>query len=172
MACRGVTLIFDGTLQIIVQRCQIAAPRWPNDINSAADNAFFKNRLQNIECSFGCLAHSAVLLKSNVNNILLFNFCEQKFVQYGPITIAIDCNGLFLHIFEEKLPNYDSGAKSAPNSGWFWVRWLFMVCVRVFLCPKCNKMPKSKWASSEKMTFFFAKIGFFWKSICRNTIVR
>ena len=24
----GVTLIFDGTPQIIVQRCQIAAPRW------------------------------------------------------------------------------------------------------------------------------------------------
>ena len=31
----GVTLIFDGTTQIIVQRCQIAAPRWPNDISSA-----------------------------------------------------------------------------------------------------------------------------------------
>ena len=39
-----VTLIFDGTSQIVVQRCQIAAPRWPNDISSAADNAIFKNR--------------------------------------------------------------------------------------------------------------------------------
>ena len=84
------TLIFDGTLQIMVQRCQIAAPMWPNDISSAADNAIFKNRAQYIECSFGCVAHSAVLLKPNVANILLFNFCEQKFFQHGPIRIAID----------------------------------------------------------------------------------
>ena len=39
----GVTLISDGTPQIIAQRCQSAAPRWPNDISSAADNAIFKN---------------------------------------------------------------------------------------------------------------------------------
>ena len=38
--------------------------------------------------------------KPSVANILLFNFCEQKFVQRGPITIAIDCNGLSLLIFE------------------------------------------------------------------------
>ena len=81
--------MFDGTLQIIVQRCQIAAPRWPNDISSAADNAILKNSVQNIECSFGCVARSAVLLKPNVAYILLFNFCEQKFVQHGPITIAL-----------------------------------------------------------------------------------
>ena len=58
-----VTLIFDGTLQIIVQRHRIAASRWSNDISSAADNTIFKNRVQNIECSFGCVAHSATLLK-------------------------------------------------------------------------------------------------------------
>ena len=34
----GVTLIFDATSQIIVQRCQIANPMWPNDISFAADN--------------------------------------------------------------------------------------------------------------------------------------
>ena len=56
------------------------------------DNAIFKNRAQNIECSFGCVARSAVLLKSNVSYILRFNFCDQKFVQHGPITINIDCN--------------------------------------------------------------------------------
>ena len=124
LACR-ITLIFDGTTQIIVQRFQIAPPRWPNDISSAASNAIFKNRAQNIECSFGCVARSAVLLKPNVANILLFNFCEQKFVQHGPITIAIDCNGIFLLIFEEKWLNYASGTKFAPNSDSFWVRWLF-----------------------------------------------
>ena len=43
------------------------------------------------------LAHLRLL-----SNILLFNFCEQKFVQHGSITIAIDCNGLSLLIFEEK----------------------------------------------------------------------
>ena len=71
----GVALIFDGTLEIIDQRCQIAAPSWPNDISSAADNAIFTNRAQNIECSCGCVARSVVLFKPNVANIL-FNFCE------------------------------------------------------------------------------------------------
>ena len=52
----SVTLISDGTPQIIVQRCQIAASKWPNDMSSAADNAIFKNRTQNIECSFVCMA--------------------------------------------------------------------------------------------------------------------
>ena len=60
-----VTLIFEGTPQIIFQRCQIAALRCPNDISSAADNTIFKNRAQNI-----------VLLKPTVANILLFNFYE------------------------------------------------------------------------------------------------
>ena len=130
----GVTLIFDGTLQIIVQPCQIVAPRWPNDISLAADNTVFKNRAQNIECSFGCVVRSAVLLKPNVDNILLFNFCEQKFVQHGPITIAIDCNRLSLLIFKQKWPNYASGPKSALVSGASAFQ-----CMRAgFLCPKCD----------------------------------
>ena len=104
----------------------------------------------------------AVLLKPNVANILNFNLCEQKFVQHGMITIAIDCNGLSLLIFEEKWPNYASGPKSATNSDSFWLRWLFNVCVRVFclfIYP-----PRSIWASTEKM-LFVAKIGIFCKSI-------
>ena len=77
LAFVGVTLVFDGTPQIIVQWYQITAPRWPNDISSAADNSIIKHRAQNMECSFGCVAHSADLLKPNVANILLFNFCVQ-----------------------------------------------------------------------------------------------
>ena len=67
-----------------------------------------------MENNFIQMAASAVhtvaytLLKPNVANILLFNFCEQKFVQYSPITIAIDYKGLSLRIFEEKWPNYAS----------------------------------------------------------------
>ena len=49
----------------------------------------------------------------------------QKFVQHGQITIAIDCKGLSLLIFEAKLPNYVSGPKSAPKTNSF-------VCVLVF----------------------------------------
>ena len=109
---------------------------WPNDISSKADNAIFKNRAQNIECSFGCVERGAVLLKPNVANILLFNFCEQKLVQHGPITIlAIDCNGLSLLFFEEKWPNYVSGSKSVPNSDSFKVRRLFNKCVKGFCAP-------------------------------------
>ena len=99
----SVTLIFDNTPQIIVQRCQIAAPRFPNDISSAADNAIFKNKAQNIDCSFGCVARSVVLLKTNVTNSLLFNFCDQNFLQHDPITFAIDCNGLSLPFFRRKM---------------------------------------------------------------------
>ena len=121
--------MFDGTPQIIVLRCQIVASRCPNDISSAANNAIFKNRVQNIECSFGYVACNAVLLKQNVANILLLNFCEQKFVQHGPITITIDCNVLSLFIFEEKWTNYASGPQFALNSDSFWVRRLFNVCV-------------------------------------------
>ena len=126
------------TTQIIGLRCQIAAPKWPNDISSAADNEIFKNRVYNIECSFGCMACCAILLKSNIANILLFNFCEQKFVQHGPITVAIDCNGHSLLIFEEKWQNYVSGPKSSPNSDSIWVRRLFNVCMRVFCAPNAT----------------------------------
>ena len=74
------------------------------------------------------------LASDNVANILLFNFCEQKFVQHDPITIAIDCNDLSLLILKEKWPYYDSGPKSAPNSDSFWVRRH-----TGFLYPKCEK---------------------------------
>ena len=105
-----VTLIFDGTPQIIVERCQIAVPRWPNDISSAANNAIFKNRTQNIECSFGYVARSAVLLKPNVVNVLLLNFCEQKFVQQG----LAPCS------FWKKNCAITPRSKFAPNSNSFW----------------------------------------------------
>ena len=153
-------LIYWQTHFNIVQRCQIAAPRWPNDISSAADNAIFKNRAQNIEFCFDCVAHSAVLLKPNVVNILLFNFYEQKFVQHGPITFAIDCNGISLLIFEEKWLNYASGPKFTPNSDSLWVRRLFNVCVRIFCAPNVSILlvyipAKIKMSFIWKDNFFF-----------------
>ena len=105
------------------------------------------------------MTRTAILLKPNVANILLFNFCEQKFIQHGTITIAIECNGLSLLIFEEKCQNYASGPKSAPNSDSFWVRRLFNVCVNLD-----SYAPRSKRPSSEKDDIF-AKIGIFCKSI-------
>ena len=72
--------------------------------------------------------HQTVTCFRNVANILLFNFYEQKPDQHGPITTAIECNGLSLLIFE----------KSAPNSDAFWVRRLFNVCVRVFCAPNAT----------------------------------
>ena len=122
-----------------------------NCSSSAADNAIFKNRAQNIECIFVWEA-----------NILLFNFWEQKFIQHGPITIAIDCNGLSLLIFEEKWPNYAFGPKSAPNSESCWVCQLFNVCVRVFCTPNATILlpyvpAKIKMSFIWKDDFFFAK---------------
>ena len=97
------------------------------------------------------------------NQILLFNFCEQKFVQHGPLTIAIDCNGLYLLIFEEKWPNYGSEPKSAPNRDSFWVHRLFNVCVQVFYAPNATILLVYI-PATIKMGFiwkddFFAKIG-------------
>ena len=154
LACRRNTYLW--------QHLTNNSPKWPNDSSSAADNAIFKNRTQNIECSFGCVARSAVLLKPNVANILLFNFCKQKFVQHGPITIAIDCNGLFLLSFEEKWPNYASGPKSASNSVSFWVRRLFNVYVRVFCAPHATILlvyipAKIKMSFIWKYDFFLPK---------------
>ena len=92
-----------------------------SDISSATDNAIFKNSALNNEC--------------NCCQIILFHFCGRKFVQHGPITIAIDCNGLLLLIFKDKWSNYGSGTKFAPNSDSFWVHRLFSICVRVFCAP-------------------------------------
>ena len=108
------------------------------------------------------MARSAVLLKSNAANILVFSFCEQKFVQQGPITIAIDCNVLSLLIFEEKLPNYASRPKSAPNSDSFWVRRLFNVCVQVFCAPNATILlvyipPNIKMSFIWKFDYFLPK---------------
>ena len=119
--------------------------------------------------SFGCVTCSAVLLKPNVANIL-FHFCEQKFVQHAPITIAIDCNGHSLHISEEKWPNYESGPKSAPNSESFWVRRLFNVCVLTFCTENTTILLvyipiKIKMSFIWRADFFFAKICTFCKSI-------
>ena len=61
LACRRNTYLWRHPK--IVQRCQISAPRWPNDISSAADNAIFKNRPQNNEYSFGYVTRSAVFLE-------------------------------------------------------------------------------------------------------------
>ena len=156
----GVKVTFDGTPQIIVQRCQIAAPRWLNDISSAADNAIFKNSSYNIECSFGCVARSAVLLKSNFANILLFNFCEQKFVQHGPITIAIDCNGSSSCSFSKKngpiVPLDQNAHQTVTRFG--CVDFSMYACG--FSVPQMRQFclftypPRSKWVSSEKEIFF------------------
>ena len=118
------------------------------------------------------MASSAVLLKPNVFNILLLNFCEQKFLQHGPITIAIDCNALSLLIFVEKCLNYASGPKSAANSDSVWVRQLFNVCVRVFCAPNATILLVYRRVATHKMSFiwkdnffFFAKIDICCKSI-------
>ena len=124
----GVALIFDGTPEIIVQWCQIAAPRWPND----NDNESFKNRALNIECSFGCVARSSVLFFVNKNSINMSR------------SVAIDCNGLYLLIFEEKFPNYASGSKSTIRFG--------CVGFSMYACGFClfTYPSRSKWASSDR----------------------
>src|ERR1044071_5460354 len=89
---------------MIVQRCQIAATRRRNDIRISTDNAIFEDSAQKIDCNVGCVALSAVLLKPNVANILLFNFREQKVVQHGAIALTIDSKSRSSLIFEKNGP--------------------------------------------------------------------
>ena len=110
--------------------------------------------MQNIECSFGCVACSAVLLKPNVTNSLLFNFGEQKFFQHGPITLAINCNSLSLLIFGGKWLNYASGPKSAPNSDSLYLGRLCNACVLVYCCPNATIL-LAYIPAKIKMSFIF-----------------
>ena len=122
------------------------------------------------------MARSAVLSKPNVANIPLFNFCEQKFLQHGPIIMAIDCNGLSLLIFEKKSPNYAPEPKSAPNINSFWVlRWNFSMyaCGFSIFCALNATILLVYIPAKIKMSFiwkddFFAKIGIFCNSISHN----
>ena len=86
----------------------------------------------------------------------------KKIVQHGPITSAIDCNGLSLLIFEEKCTSYVSGPKSAPNSNSFWFRFRFNVCFRVFCAPNGTILfvyipAKIKMSFNWKYIFFLPK---------------
>ena len=98
-----------------------------------------------------------------------------KFIQHGPTTIVIDCNGLSVLIFEEKWPNYGSGPKIRTKKWLVLGASTFQLMRAGFLCPKCdnfaclhirqgqNELYPKRW-----FFFFFAKIGTFCKSICRN----
>ena len=80
----------------------------------------------------------------NVANILLFNFCGQNCIQNGPIPIANDSfskkNGLIMSV--DQNPH-----QTVTHFGClgFSMRQFCM-----FTYP-----PRSKWASSEKMIFFY-----------------
>ena len=139
---------------------------WPNDISSAANNAIFKNSPQKIECRFGCVAHSAVLLKPNVANILLLNFCEQKFVQPDPITIAIDCDGFSLLIFEARLCLWTE----IRTKQWLVLGAAVFQCMRAgFLYPKCHNFG-CLYTRHDQNEVHLRRIGIFCKSIVRRKL--
>ena len=116
--------------------------------------------------------HKTLTVCVNVENILIFNFCKQKFVQHVPITIAIDCTGLSFVIFEKKWSNYAYGPKSAPNSDSFFERLLFNICVRVFCAPNATILlvyipAKIKISFIWKDYFFLSKSSSF---VCRSQV--
>ena len=120
----SVTLVLNGSSQKIVQQGEITAPRRPIDIRISADYSILENGAQKIDCYVGCVASGPVLLRPNVVHVILFNFWEQRFVEYGTITLAINRNGGSLLIFEEKWSNDATVTKSAPNSHSLWVHRL------------------------------------------------
>ena len=141
----------------MVQPCQIVTPWWPNHISWC-----------------GCVARSVVLLKPNAANILLFNFCEQKLIQHGPITplttTASPCSfskktGLIVLLNQKphQTVTHFGCVGFSMHAFRFFVTQMRQFCLLTY-------PPRSKWASSEKQIFFFffAKIDIFCKSICRN----
>ena len=67
----------------------------------------------------------------------MISICEQKFVQYGAITFAIDCNGLSLLSFEENYPIMPLDQNTHQTMTRFGcVGFLMYACG--FLCPKCE----------------------------------
>ena len=139
----------------MVQRCQIVAPRWPNNISSAADNVIFKIRAQNIECS---------------------RPVETKYCQYPPIQFlwikirsAWPDNGPFFCSFSKKngpIMPLDQN----PHQTVTRVLRLFNVCVRVFYASNETILlvyipAKIKMSFIWKDDVLFAKIGIFCKSI-------
>ena len=100
--------------------------------------AIFKHRAQNMKCNFVSVAYSADLLKPNVANIFLFNFCEQKFVQQGPILNAINCNYPLLAHYRRKLTQLCLWIKIRSKQCLVLGAAAFQ-CMRVdFLCLKCD----------------------------------
>ena len=96
-------------------------------MSSVADNAIFKTGRKTSRIASGVwhvapscwkqmfpISSSLVLVSKNSFNMIT-------------ITIAIDCNGLSLLIFEEKCRNYASGPKSAPTSDSFRLNRFFNV---------------------------------------------
>ena len=86
----SVIFILNGFPQKIVQRGQIMAPRRPIDIRIFADYLIFENGAQKIDCYIGCVASDPVLLKRNVDHVILFNFKKQKFIKHGTVTLDTD----------------------------------------------------------------------------------
>ena len=96
----------------------------------------------------------AVLLKPNVAKILVFNFCEQKFVQHGPLTIAIDCSSLSLLISKKNCPIMTLDQHPHQTVTRYG-------CVGFSMYPCGFSVMSLIWTDN----FFLAKIGIFCKSI-------
>ena len=110
----GVTFIFDGTPQIIVQFCQIAAPRC-----QTTSALWLIMRSSNTGRKTSSVA-SAVWHVAP--------FCWSQMFPTSSSSIFVN----------KKWPYYAFGPKSAPNSDSFRVRRLFNVCVRVFCAPNAT----------------------------------
>ena len=105
----------------------------------------FEDNKQSSYCQESLLDSKYLFLyPTNMVAVTVLVFRSRQTVQMLPISsssifvIAINCNVLFLFIFEAKLSNYASGRKSTPNSDSFWVRQLFNVCVRFFCAPNAT----------------------------------
>ena len=131
----AVTLIFDGTPQIIVRRWQITVRRWPNDNSSAADNAIFKNGAKSSSNVASAVWHVApfcwnqmLLISSSSTHSFWTKICST--------CPDNDCHWLLGH-FRRKIAQLSLWSKICTK------QWLvlgasgFQNMSVEFLCPKC-----------------------------------
>ena len=132
----SATLIFNGSPQIILQRRQITAPRRPIDIRISAEYSIFENGAQKIDCYVGCVAHR-VETKCRLCHSLQFLETKIRSAWHGNV-FAINRDGDFLLICEEKWLKDATVPKSAPNSHSLWVHRLLNDDVWTFWVPNAT----------------------------------
>ena len=168
-AYRRNTIAFDDTPQIIVRRCQIAAPKWPNNISSAEIMRSSKTG-RKISSVALAVRHLALSCWNQMLPISSSSIFANKIRLTWPDSDRHWLQRPFLTHFRRKMAQLCRWTKI------LYKQWLVLgasafkcMCVG-FLCPKCDNFTCLHTRQDQnrlhlKRWFFFCQIGIFCKSI-------